>query len=73
MEATMNALVSAVITLNNIIEKSSSIVLSEKYSNFSNIFDKVRADKLLCYSEYDLSIKMKKGKQSLFGPIYDYS
>lgn len=62
MDDIINALVSAVINPNNVIEKPSFIILPEKYSNFSNIFDKVRVDKLPCYSEYDLAIKIEKGK-----------
>ena len=53
VDATMNALVGAVITPNDIIKKSSSTVLPEKYSDFSDIFDKVFADKLSFHSEYD--------------------
>ena len=68
----MSALVGAVITPNNIVEKPSSTVLSKKYSNFSDVFDKVRVDKLPCHSENDLAIKTEKGKQPLFVPTYDH-
>ena len=64
---------SAVITPNDIIEKPSSTVLPKKYSDFSDIFDRVRADKLPRHSEHDLAIEMEKDKQPLFGSIYDYS
>ena len=62
IDATMNALVDAVIIPNNIIEKSSSTILPEKYSDFLDVFDKVRADKLLCHSEHDLAIEIEEGK-----------
>ena len=62
MDAIISALMGAVITLNDIIEKPSSTVLLEKYSNFSDIFDKVRADKLPCHSEHDLAIETEKVK-----------
>lgn len=58
----MSVLMDAIITLNNIIEKLSSTVLSEKYSDFSDVFDKVDADKLLHHSEHDLAIGTEKGK-----------
>ena len=73
MDATMSGLVGAVITSNNIIEKPSSTVLLEKYSNFSDVFDKMRADKLPRHSEHNLAIKTKKGKQPAFDPTYDHS
>ena len=73
MDTTMSALVSAVITPNNVTEKPSSTVLLEKYSDFSDVFDKVRADKLPCHSEHDLAIKTEKDKQPLFGPTYNHS
>ena len=38
------------------------IVLAEKYSDFSDIFDKVKADKLLEYLYYDLAIKLINNK-----------
>ena len=62
IDDTMSALVSAVITLNDVIEKPSSIVLPEKYSDFLDVFNKVRANKLPRHSEYDLAIEMEKGK-----------
>ena len=73
INATISALVGAVITPNNIIEKPSSTVLPEKYLNFSDIFDKVRADKLPCHSEHNLAIETEKGKQLPFSPTYDHS
>ena len=73
MDATMSALVGAVIIPNNIIEKSSSTVLLEKYSNFSDVFDKVHVDKLPRHSKYDLAIKTEEGKQLLFSLTYDHS
>ena len=59
---TMSALVGTVIILNNVIEKSSSTVLPKKYSDFSDISNKVHVDKLLRHSEHDLSIEMEEGK-----------
>ena len=38
----MNMLVGAIITSNDITEKPSSIVLLKKYSDFLNVFDKIR-------------------------------
>ena len=73
MNATMNMLVGAVITPNNIIEKLSSTVLPKKYSNFSNVFDKMHEDKILHHSKHDLAIETEKNKQPLFGPTYDHS
>ena len=61
MDTTMSVLVGAVITPNNVIEKPSSTVLPKKYSDFLNIFDKMRADKLLCYSKHNLAIEICKG------------
>ena len=73
MNAIISALMSAVIIPNNVIKKPSSTVLLEKYSDFSDVFDKVHADKLPCYSEHDLAIKTEEGKQPPFNPIYDHS
>ena len=73
MDDTISVLMGAVITLNNIIEKPSSTVLSEKYSDFLDVFDKVRADKLPRHSEHNLAIEMEEGKQPPFGPTYDHS
>ena len=58
----MNALVGTVITLNDVIKKPSSIVLPKKYSDFSDVFDKVCADKLPRHSKHDLAIKMEESK-----------
>ena len=69
----MNALVGVVITPNNVIKKSNSTVLLEKYSDFSDVFDRVHADKLLCHNKHDLAIETEKGKLSLFDPTYDHS
>ena len=65
-------MVGAVITSNNIIKKPSSTILPEKYSNFSDVFDKVCADKLLRHNKHDLAIETEKGKQPPFGPIYSH-
>ena len=69
----MSTLVGVVITPNNVIEKPSSTVLLEKYSNFSDVFDKVRADKLPRHSKHNLAIETEEGKQLPFGPTYDHS
>ena len=47
------------------------IVLSEKYFDFSDIFDKAKADKLPKHLHYDLTIELINDKQPLFGPIYN--
>ena len=47
------------------------VVLLEKYSNFSDIFDKAKADKLPELSRHDLAIKLIDNRQPLFGPIYN--
>ena len=62
MDAIISELVDAVITPNNIIEKPSFTVLLEKYSNFSDVFNKVHADKLPCYSKHGLAIETEEGK-----------
>ena len=72
IDATMSALVGAVITPNNIIKKPSSTILLKKYSNFSDIFDKVRADKLPCHNKHNLAIEIEEGKQPPFGYIYNH-
>lgn len=51
----------------------SSVELSKKYSNFSNVFEKVHADKLPAYSEHDLAIKTEKDKRLPFGLVHDLS
>ena len=73
MDATMSALVGTMITSNNVIEKPSSTILPEKYSDFLDVFDKVRADKLPCHNEHDLAIKMEEDRQPPFGLTYDHS
>ena len=69
----INVLMGAVITPNNVIKKPSSTILLEKYSDFLDVFDKVRADKLLHYSEHNLAIEIEEGKQPPFSPTYDHS
>ena len=73
MDATINALVGTIIILNNVIEKLNSTILPKKYLDFSDVFDKVRADKLLHHSKHNLAIETEKDKQLLYGPIYDHS
>ena len=69
----MSTLVGAVIIPNNIKEKPSSTVLPEKYSDFSDVFDKMCADKLLRHSKHDLVIETEEGKQPLFDPTNNHS
>ena len=45
--------------------------LSEKYSNFTDVFDKDEADKLPKHSQHNLAIEIEKGKQLSFGSVYD--
>ena len=40
------------------------IILSKKYSNFSNMFDKTQIDVLVQYSQHNLVIELKPDKQS---------
>ena len=68
----MSTLVNVVIISNNVIEKPSSTVLLKKYLDFSDICNKVRADKLPHYSKYNLAIETEKGKQPLIGLTYDH-
>ena len=51
----------------------SQVVLPEKYSDFSDVFDKARADVLPQHSQHDLAIELEADKQPPFGPIYDLS
>ena len=47
------------------------IKILTEYSNYNNIFSAENIVKLLEYNRiYDYTIKLKKGKQPLFGPIY---
>ena len=52
---------------------SSQVVLPKKYLDFSDIFDKARADILPQHSQHNLAIELEADKQPLFGPIYDFS
>lgn len=72
MDATMSALVSAMIILSGINKKPSSTILPEKCSNFSDVFDKMHADKLLHHSKHNLAIETEKDKQPLFSLTYDH-
>ena len=49
-----------------------AVVLLEKYSDFANVFSKTNADFFSEHSMHNLAIETKKGKISLFGPIYNY-
>ena len=65
MDVIISALVGAVITSNDVIEKPSFTVLPKKCSDFSDVFDKVRADKLLHHSKHNLAIETEEGKLRL--------
>lgn len=47
--------------------------LPEKYSDFANVFDKNKADRLPKHSQYNLAIKIKEEKQPSFRSVYDKS
>ena len=49
------------------------VVLSEKYSDFSDVFDKARVDKLPEPLHHDLAIELIDDRQSPFGLIYNLS
>ena len=48
------------------------IILSEKYSNFSNRFDKTKVDKLLEHLYHNLAIKLIENRQSPFESSYTF-
>ena len=45
--------------------------LPEKYSDFADVFDKDKADRLLKHSQHNLAIEIEEEKQSPFGLVYD--
>ena len=47
--------------------------IPSEYHKFANIFSKTKAEVLASYYLYDLKINLKKGAQSLVGPIYSLS
>ena len=47
------------------------VVLLKKYFNFSNIFNKAKANKLLEYLRHDLVIELIDDKQLFFKLIYN--
>ena len=51
----------------------SQVILSKKYLDFLDIFDKVWADVLLQHSQHNLAIELKIDKQLFFGLIYNFS
>ena len=67
---TAGSIVGAVIEENS---GPSQVVLPKKYSNFSNVFNKTRADILPQHSQHDLAIKLQADKQPFFGLIYNLS
>ena len=48
------------------------VILLEKYSDFSDVFDKVKTDKLSKSLCPDLVIKLINDKQPPFRPIYNF-
>ena len=46
-------------------------VLLEAYKDYIDVFNKKEARLLPDYSLYKLAIKLIKGKQPLFGPLYN--
>ena len=48
------------------------MILPEKYSDFADVFDKVKADVLPSHSRYNLAIKTEDNKVPLFGLVYDH-
>lgn len=55
------------------MEHPFNVELSNKYSDFLDVFTRVEANKLLLHSIYDLAIKTEKRKIPLFKPVYDQS
>ena len=51
--------------------KGPVVTLLKAYNNYTDIFNKKEAGLLLDYSLYKLAIKLIKGKQPLFGPLYN--
>ena len=47
--------------------------LLEKYSNFADVFDKDKTDRLLKHSQHDLAIEIEEKKQPSFRPVYNKS
>lgn len=54
-------------------KKFEDIILSAKYIDFVDMFNKQYADFLLLYSQHNLAIDIEKNKILLFGPTYDHS
>ncbi|CAG8849121.1 37133_t:CDS:1, partial [Gigaspora margarita] len=53
--------------------QNSPLALSEKYIEFSNVFDRKEADKLPENRHYDCAIDLLPGMQPPWGPIYSLS
>ena len=49
------------------------VQLPNKYVELSNVFDKVKANKLPTYRPYDCPIDLQPGKEPPWGPIYNLS
>lgn len=65
-----NSMAKAILKKNSNMSK---IILLEKYSDFSNVFDKAQANILLKHSQHNLVLKLKLDKQLFFSLIYDFS
>ena len=53
-------------------QTTAKIMLPMKCENFANIFNKQNANILFEHSMHDLAIEIEKGKQLLFGLVYNY-
>ena len=51
----------------------SQVMLSEKYLNFSEMFDKAWTNVLPQHNQHNLSIELETDKQLPFGSIYNFS
>ena len=49
------------------------VQLPKKYTEFSDVFDKVKANKLPEHRPYDCPIDLQPGKEPPWGPIYNLS
>jgi transposase InsO family protein len=61
----------AVIATPSSTSQELGIQLPEKYAEFSDVFDKVKATKLPQHRPYDCPIDLQPGKEPPWGPIYN--
>ena len=54
-------------------QREADIHLPEKYKEFSDVFDKVKANTLSEHRPYDCPIDLQPGKEPLWGSIYNLS